>query len=146
MKNIAKVLWMTLILGCSINVFASNEQFGSIVGGIAGGIIGNNVVHGSGKTAATIGGTVIGGLVGNKMGSDVDAQNRRMRHHRYSHWDDCRRPAVYPPHYSNTFIGRDGRLCRRSMLTGEYGDTIQAVYCCFRMTRDGYCAKWVRVD
>jgi hypothetical protein len=152
MKNIAKVLWMTLILGCSINnnaLAGPNEQLGTVIGGVAGGILGNNLGHGSGKTATTIGGAVIGSMVGNQIGMDADASERYRRHHQYTQWNAHHRPLnVYPPqpHYRHTFIGPNGRLCRRSMLTNAEGDTIYVTYCCYHMLRNGFCDRWIRVD
>ena len=43
------------------------DGFGTLIGGVAGGIIGNQVGRGRGKTVATIGGALIGSLVGNNL-------------------------------------------------------------------------------
>ncbi len=44
-----------------------NDGFGTLIGGVAGGILGNQVGKGRGKTIATIGGALIGSLVGNNL-------------------------------------------------------------------------------
>ena len=43
------------------------DGFGTLIGGVAGGILGNQVGRGRGKTIATIGGALIGSLVGNNL-------------------------------------------------------------------------------
>jgi outer membrane lipoprotein SlyB len=40
---------------------------GAIGGAIAGGILGNQVGHGTGKAAATVGGAIAGGVIGNQV-------------------------------------------------------------------------------
>lgn len=149
MKKMIKMLWITALIGFSTCTLANNADLGTVVGGIAGGIIGNNIGHGSGRSAATIGGAVIGSLVGNQMGNSADETDNYHRAHcyRYSHWESRQYPSdYYPPRYINTFIGRDGRLCRHSVLTNEYGDRVYATYCCYRMTPNNYCSRWLRVS
>ena len=43
------------------------DGFGTLIGGVAGGILGNQVGRGRGKTVATIGGALIGSIVGNNL-------------------------------------------------------------------------------
>lgn len=144
MNKMKKMLWIALLIGFSANALGGpNENFGTVVGGITGGILGNNIGHGSGKTAATIGGAVLGSLVGNQLGTSADASEcyRGSDCYRYSHWHHY---SPDYPRYRNTFIGRDGRLCRHSLLTNDYGDRIYATFCCYHMTPNGYCARWIR--
>jgi len=54
---------------------SDNSGVGTVLGGIAGGIIGNQVGRGDGNTAATVAGAVIGGMVGNRIGQDQINQN-----------------------------------------------------------------------
>ena len=53
-----------------------NKTAGTVLGAIAGGIIGNQFGSGGGKAAATVGGVILGGALGNKIGSDIDCQDR----------------------------------------------------------------------
>jgi surface antigen len=53
----------------------TDQTVGTLAGAAAGGVIGNQFGHGSGKDAATIAGVVAGGLVGNQAGEAMDAQN-----------------------------------------------------------------------
>ena len=53
-----------------------NKTAGTVIGAIAGGIIGNQFGSGGGKAAATVGGVILGGAVGNKIAGDMDCQDR----------------------------------------------------------------------
>jgi surface antigen len=53
-----------------------NRAAGTIIGAIAGGLIGNQFGKGSGNVAATIGGVFIGGAVGNSIAKDIDCDDR----------------------------------------------------------------------
>lgn len=55
----------------------SHEEGGTVVGAVAGGIIGNQFGHGAGRALATATGVVVGGLVGNSIGRDMDEADRR---------------------------------------------------------------------
>jgi outer membrane lipoprotein SlyB len=46
---------------------APGPGIGAIGGAIAGGILGNQVGHGSGRAAATVGGAIAGGVIGNQV-------------------------------------------------------------------------------
>jgi len=53
-----------------------NRTAGTIIGAIAGGIIGSQIGHGGGRAAATVGGVVLGGAAGNAIGGDIDCDDR----------------------------------------------------------------------
>lgn len=53
-----------------------NAAAGTIVGAIAGGIIGNQFGRGGGRVAATAGGVILGGMVGNAIAGDIDCDDR----------------------------------------------------------------------
>jgi outer membrane lipoprotein SlyB len=46
---------------------STGPGIGAIGGAIAGGVLGNQVGHGSGRAAATVGGAVAGGVIGNQI-------------------------------------------------------------------------------
>lgn len=62
---------------------SDNSGVGTVLGGIAGGIIGNQVGRGDGNTAATVAGAVIGGMVGNRIGQDQINQNVQTQCNNY---------------------------------------------------------------
>ena len=49
---------------------------GTVVGAVAGGIIGNQVGSGTGRVLATVAGAFIGGVVGHSIGESLDKQDR----------------------------------------------------------------------
>lgn len=48
----------------------SSSPLGMVIGGIAGGVIGNQFGGGSGKVLTTVAGTVAGGAIGNQVGKN----------------------------------------------------------------------------
>lgn len=71
-----------------------NNAGGTVLGAIAGGVIGNQFGRGGGKAAATVGGVILGGIIGNKIASDTDCQDRQY---------------AFPVYYR----GLDGQIGRR---------------------------------
>lgn len=61
-----------------------NATTGTILGAVAGGIIGNQFGHGGGKAAATVGGVVLGGMAGNAIARDMDCGDRPYAFHAYN--------------------------------------------------------------
>lgn len=55
-----------------------SENIGTLIGGIAGGILGHQIGGGSGKTVATIGGAILGSAVGTNL-----SKGQRVRHDSY---------------------------------------------------------------
>lgn len=69
---------------CRDVVVRDNHNEGAAVAGaIIGGVLGNQIGSGSGRTAATVGGAVVGGLVGNEVGRDRDGNRIERRCERY---------------------------------------------------------------
>ncbi|MGE5510137.1 MAG: RT0821/Lpp0805 family surface protein [Bacteroidota bacterium] len=56
----------------------SKADTGTVVGAVAGGILGNQVGRGSGRVAATMVGAVVGGIVGHEIGRSLDREDRRL--------------------------------------------------------------------
>jgi len=59
------------------NITQGNDHSmaGTIIGGIAGGVLGNQVGGGKGKTLATVAGAVGGGYAGNRIGANSGHPN-----------------------------------------------------------------------
>lgn len=55
----------------------SRQQSGTVIGAVAGGIIGNQFGSGKGKALATAVGIVAGGIIGSNIGRDLDEADRR---------------------------------------------------------------------
>ena len=71
---------LTAALGATLLVTAcaNNQEGGTAIGAITGGIIGNQFGKGSGKVAATLAGAVVGGIVGNEIGRSLDQRDREL--------------------------------------------------------------------
>lgn len=66
----------------------SNRLIGTGVGAVAGGLIGNQVGGGKGKTLATVAGAVGGGYAGNQIQKNHQNKNAQYETHRECHWVD----------------------------------------------------------
>lgn len=71
-----------------INSKDDNRLIGTGVGAVAGGLIGNQVGGGKGKTLATVAGAVGGGVVGNKVQKSHQDKNASYTTERRCHWVD----------------------------------------------------------
>ncbi|MBI3678382.1 MAG: glycine zipper 2TM domain-containing protein [Proteobacteria bacterium] len=97
-----------------------NRTAGTIIGAIAGGLIGNQFGRGSGNVAATIGGVFIGGAIGNKIAGDIDCDDRPYAFNAYR--DDFDGPVgerrEWQGRHNHGYIvttreyWRHGRVCR----------------------------------
>ena len=92
---------------------------GTILGALAGGVLGGAVSHGNG--GAVVGGAILGGLAGNAISRDMDCEDRPYAARAYN---DSFRGPVGRRHEWNRgpargyiitnreYRGRHGRLCR----------------------------------
>jgi surface antigen len=64
------------VWGCGPS--GSRQEGGTVVGAVAGGIIGNQFGSGAGRALATVGGAVIGGIIGSEVGRSMDEADRQM--------------------------------------------------------------------
>jgi len=72
------------------NDCTGNNATGTVLGAIAGGVIGNQFGHGGGKTAATVGGVILGGIAGNSISRDLNCNDRHYALTSYSQGFDGR--------------------------------------------------------
>ena len=63
------------ISGCG--GMSQNETAGTVIGGVAGAVVGNQFGKGTGKTAATALGAIIGATVGRNIGQSLDETSRQ---------------------------------------------------------------------
>jgi surface antigen len=100
-----------------------NRAAGTIVGAIAGGLIGNSIGRGGGRAAATVGGVFLGGVVGNQIAGDVDCDDRPYAFDAYREsfngpvgqrydWDGHGHGHGHGYITSTREYWRDGQLCR----------------------------------
>jgi outer membrane lipoprotein SlyB len=56
-----------------------SSPLGAGIGAVAGGLLGNTIGKGDGRSAATVGGAVVGGVVGNQVGKRNGADEAAFR-------------------------------------------------------------------
>ena len=71
-----------------INSKDDNRLIGTGVGAVAGGLLGNQVGGGKGKTLATVAGAVGGGYAGNQIQKSHQDKNATYTTKRECHWVD----------------------------------------------------------
>ena len=107
------------LAGCSADS-GPRETSGTLIGGVAGGLLGNTVGHGNGKAAATIIGAALGAVVGGEIGRGLDerdreyafsAADRGLRGNRAESWKNAKtgHRGEFRPRRS---FDRDGQMCR----------------------------------
>lgn len=74
-KIIAIILATTMLHGCS----GMNKQGGgTLIGGVAGGLLGSQFGKGTGRLAATGIGVLAGALIGGQIGQTMDEHDRKL--------------------------------------------------------------------
>jgi len=87
MKKI--LLLAALAASVALAACETRQDTGTLVGAVAGGIIGNQFGKGGGRVAATLAGAVVGGVVGNEIGRSLDARDRELaREAEYDAWEN----------------------------------------------------------
>lgn len=98
---------LMLVPACGPDV--SKQDSGTVVGAIAGGVIGNQFGRGGGRVAATLAGAVVGGVVGNEIGRSLDVRDRELaRQAEFDAWE--RGPPRQPVRWRNPDNGRYGEV------------------------------------
>lgn len=76
MRTMALLTVLPLLLAACSGSF-NKQDSGTVIGALAGGILGNQVGKGKGKVLATVAGAVVGGIVGSEIGKSLDENDRR---------------------------------------------------------------------
>lgn len=82
MHTLRGIITGSLLLAFAVSLAAcgangpNKADTGTVVGAVAGGLLGNTVGKGNGKVLATVAGAFIGGVVGNSIGQTLDEQDR----------------------------------------------------------------------
>ncbi|HET6552486.1 MAG TPA: glycine zipper 2TM domain-containing protein [Dyella sp.] len=71
-----------------VNSSDTHRVAGTAIGAVAGGVLGNQVGGGKGKTLATVGGAVAGGVVGNQVQKNHQDNNATYTTERRCHEED----------------------------------------------------------
>ena len=101
----------------------NKTEVGTIGGAIAGGVIGNQIGGGSGRTVATIGGALLGGFLGNQVGRSLDNADRAMVNQTTQSALETSQPGQSLP-WRNTNSGNYG-----SITPSNYYQNAEGQYC-----------------
>jgi surface antigen len=129
----------SMILALSVGLSAcqnvSNQDVGTLTGGVVGGLLGSQFGGGSGKVAATAGGAVIGALIGGSIGRTMDKVDQMQmqkaletapsgRSVRWKNPDSGNQYSVEP---TRTYYKND-QPCREYVTHAMIGGRSQQVY------------------
>lgn len=77
-RKLAIAALLTLSLAACGPGGPTKQESGTVVGAVAGGLLGSQFGKGGGKVAATVAGAFIGGVVGSEIGRSMDQQDRML--------------------------------------------------------------------
>jgi len=106
--KLALVSSLAIITGCN-STTVSNQNVGTAVGAVAGGVIGNQFGGGSGRTVATVVGALAGGVIGNGIGTQLDNNTRQ---------------AALAAEYNALENGQPGQPIRWQGTNGTHGQVV----------------------
>lgn len=67
------------LAACSSDGTGINKsEGGTVLGAVAGGLVGNQIGKGRGNVLATVAGAVVGGIVGSEIGRNMDQRDRQL--------------------------------------------------------------------
>jgi surface antigen len=128
---------LLLLPGC--NTMGQKEELGTIVGAVAGGLLGNQIGGGRGQTAATVAGIFIGSMIGRDIGVSLDEVDRQMIQ-QTSYIAFEKMPSGVASTWSNPNTGNSGTVtpmrtyqtsngyCREFQTTINVGRQVQNAY------------------
>lgn len=114
----------------------SNQDVGTVTGGVAGGLLGSTVGGGSGRILAIAAGTLAGAYIGGSVGKNMD-DNDRMRMNAALNNNNVGEPAYW--HNANTGANyhvvpvrnvsvQGNRYCREYRTVADIGGKKQQMY------------------
>lgn len=141
-KIIAAIVCSTVLAGCA---GTTNQDIGTIGGGVVGGVLGSHIGHGSGRVVGTVAGTLIGAYVGGSIGRSMDDVDRmkmnqaleRNRVEQASTWSNPNTGATYTVVPVKTYYRNSNQPCREYRTTAIIGGKRQQIYGHACRTADG---------
>ncbi len=120
---------MLVLTGC-----ASQQQKGTIIGGVTGALVGSLIGDGRGQNIAIAVGAIAGSAIGSSIGKRFDEQDQSriaysMEHKRRSSWTNSttgHRRTVMPS--STRAPSSTNQQCREFTVDTEIGDRTESAY------------------
>lgn len=108
----------------------NRDKIGTVLGAVAGGVIGNRTASDENRTAATVAGVVIGGIVGNTIGRTMDNRDvqctgqalERVGDNQTVAWKNATNGQEYQVTPTRTYSQEGGLYCR-DYVTRTAGST-----------------------
>ncbi len=122
-------LAVLILSGC-----ASQQQKGTIIGGVTGALIGSVIGDGSGQNVAIAAGAIAGSLIGSSIGQRFDEQDQgriaySMERNQRSSWTNSTTGHRYTVMPSSTFApSSSNRHCREFTVDTEIGNRTESAY------------------
>ena len=123
------VLSLLVLSGC-----ASQQQKGTIIGGVTGALIGSLIGDGSGRNIAIAAGGIAGSLVGSSIGQRFDEQDQSriaysMERKQRSSWTNLTTGQRYTVMPSSTLVpSSSNQQCREFTVDTEIGNRTETAY------------------
>jgi len=120
---------LLVLSGC-----ASQQQKGTIVGGITGALIGSLIGDGRGQNVAIAAGAIAGSLIGSSIGQRFDEQDQgriaySMERNQRSSWTNSTTGHRYTVMPSSTpALSSSNQQCREFTVDTEIGDRTETAY------------------
>ena len=130
LKGFLTLTLSVLILGGC----ATNQQSGTLIGGLAGAAIGSTIGDGRGQNIAIAAGAIAGSLIGSSIGQRLDEQDQSriaysMERNQRSSWTNSRTGRRYTVMPAPTIASPTAnRQCREFTVETEIGDRTESAY------------------
>ncbi|HEX2827825.1 MAG TPA: glycine zipper 2TM domain-containing protein [Burkholderiales bacterium] len=96
----------------------SGPGIGAIGGAIAGGVLGNQIGHGTGRAAATVGGAVAGGVIGHQVEQRVRGNQANSQYRFRVRMDDGSYQTFVQDQHNNIRVGDRVRVENGQVYAG----------------------------
>lgn len=112
----------------------SQQQKGTVIGGVTGALIGSLIGDGSGRNVAIAAGAIAGSLIGSSIGQRLDEQDQgriaySLEHNRRASWTNLTTGHRYTVVPSSTLRPSSlGRQCREFTVDTEIGSRTESAY------------------
>ena len=130
---ITSLLALINLTGCS-NV--SNQDMGTLAGGVAGGLLGSQLGGGTGTLVAIGAGTLAGAYIGNKLGQNMDETDKLKLNNTFennaagqpAYWKNNKTGSTYKVTPTKNITVHGNRYCREYRSTADVAGKTQQIY------------------
>jgi surface antigen len=114
----------------------TNQDVGTVTGGVAGGLLGSTVGQGGGQLVAIAAGTLVGAYMGGAIGRSMDQQDKQNVAHALeannngqpAYWHNQKTGANYRVTPVKNVTVNHNRYCREYRTTADVGGKQQQLY------------------